>query len=148
MIDDFRDFLRELVAANTTFLIVGAHALSVHGIPRATGDLDVWIRPDAENATRLMTALERFGAPSDELNISAADFTKPDVVVQLGIPPYRIDILTSISGVEFDAAWTDQAKGEIAGVVVPVLGRRAFVINKRAAGRTKDSADLEALGEE
>ena len=139
MIDDFRDFLRELVAA---------HALSVHGIPRATGDLDVWIRPDAENATRLMTALERFGAPSDELNISAADFTKPDVVVQLGIPPYRIDILTSISGVEFDAAWTDQAKGEIAGVVVPVLGRRAFVINKRAAGRTKDSADLEALGEE
>lgn len=147
MIDDFRDFLRELVAANTKFLIVGAHALSVHGIPRATGDLDVWIRPDAENASRLITALERFGAPTDELNISAADFTKPDVVVQLGIPPYRIDILTSISGVEFDAAWTDQAEGAIAGVVVPVLGRRAFVVNKRAAGRTKDSADLEALGE-
>lgn len=148
MIDDFRDFLRELVAAKAQFLVVGAHALSVHGIPRATGDLDIWIRPDAENASRLMMALERFGAPTEELKISAADFSKPDVVAQLGVPPYRIDILTSISGVDFDAAWGDHAMGEIAGVLVPILGRRAFVINKRAAGRTKDAADLEALGEE
>ncbi|HWG35514.1 MAG TPA: hypothetical protein VN650_15210 [Gemmatimonadaceae bacterium] len=147
MIDDFRDFLRELMAANVQFLVVGAHALSVHGVPRATGDLDVWMRPDGDNAARLITALERFGAPTTELNISAADFSKPEMVAQLGVPPYRIDILTSISGVDFDAAWSDRTNGEIAGVLVPILGRRSFVINKRAAGRTKDSADLEALGE-
>ena len=147
MIDDFRDFLRELMAANVQFLVVGAHALSVHGVPRATGDLDVWMRPDGDNAARLITALERFGAPTTELNISAADFSKPEMVAQLGVPPYRIDILTSISGVDFDAAWSDRTNGDIAGVLVPILGRRSFVINKRAAGRTKDSADLEALGE-
>jgi len=147
VIDDFRDFLRELMAANVQFLVVGAHALSVHGVPRATGDLDVWMRPDGDNAARLITALERFGAPTTELNISAADFSKPEMVAQLGVPPYRIDILTSISGVDFDAAWSDRTNGEIAGVLVPILGRRSFVINKRAAGRTKDSADLEALGE-
>ncbi|HKT09248.1 MAG TPA: hypothetical protein VJR24_15215 [Gemmatimonadaceae bacterium] len=95
-----------------------------------------------------MRALERFGAPTEELKISAADFSKPDVVAQLGVPPCRIDILTSISGVDFDAAWGDQTMGEIAGLLVPILGRRTFVINKRAAGRTKDAADLEALGEE
>lgn len=147
MIDDFRDFLRELMAANVRFLVVGAHALSVHGVPRATGDLYVWMRPDGDNAARLITALERFGAPTTELNISAADFSKPEMVAQLGVPPYRIDILTSISGVDFDAAWSDRTNGEIAGVLVPILGRRSFVINKRAAGRTKDTADLEALGE-
>ena len=147
MIDDFRDFLRELVAAHAQFLVVGAHALSVHGIPRATGDLDVWVRPDTENASRLMMALDRFGAPTDDLGIVAADFVKPDVVAQLGVPPYRIDIPTSISGVDFDSAWSDRVEGDIAGVHVPVLGRRAFVVNKRAAGRTKDAADLEALGE-
>ena len=147
MIDDFRDFLRELMAANVQFLVVGAHALSVHGVPRATGVLDVWMRPDGDNAARLITALERFGAPTTELNIRAADFSKPEMVAQLGVPPYRIDIPTSISGVDFDAAWSDRTNGEIAGVLVPVLGRRSFVINKRAAGRTKDSADLEALGE-
>ena len=147
MIDDFRDFLRELVAANAKFLVVGAHALSVHGIPRATGDLDVWVRPDADNASRLITALERFGAPTNDLGIAAEDFVKPDVVAQLGVPPYRIDLLTSISGVDFDTAWSERVEGDIAGVRVPVLGRRAFVANKRATGRTKDSADLEALGE-
>jgi hypothetical protein len=147
VIDDFRDFLRELVAAQVKFIVVGAHALSVHGIPRATGDLDVWVRPDADNASRLITALERFGAPTDDLGIAAQDFVKPDVVAQLGVPPYRIDLLTSISGVDFDTAWAERVDGEIAGVRVPVLGRRAFVANKRAVGRTKDSADLEALGE-
>lgn len=135
------------MAANVQFLVVGAHALSVHGVPRATGDLDVWMRPDHDNASRLMTALERFGAPTTELNISAADFSKPDMVAQLGVPPYRIDILTSISGVDFDGAWSDRTNGVIAGVSVPILGRQSFVTNKRAAGRTKDSADLEALGE-
>lgn len=147
MIDDFGDLLREFVASGVAFLVVGAHALSVHGVPRATGDLDVWIRPDAENASRVMSALNQFGAPTDQLGITPADFTHPDIVVQLGVPPYRIDVLTSISGVTFDAAWTERMEGEIAGVRVPVLGRRSFVLNKRATGRTKDVADLESLGE-
>ncbi len=147
VIDDFRDFLQELVAGEIAFLVVGAHALSVHGVPRATGDLDVWIRPDVENATRLVTALRRFGAPTEDLGIAATDFTRPDVVAQLGVPPYRIDVLTSVSGVDFASAWADRVEAEIAGVRVPVLGRRAFVLNKRATGRTKDAADLEALGE-
>lgn len=147
MIDDFGDFLREIVAADVMFLIVGAHALSVHGVPRATGDLDLWVRPDPDNASRVMTALRRFGAPTDHLGITAADFSRPNVVAQLGVPPYRIDVLTSISGVTFDAAWADRVEADIAGVRVPVLGRRSFVLNKRATGRTKDAADLESLGE-
>lgn len=147
MIDDFTDFLRELVAADARFLVVGAHALSVHGIPRATGDLDVWIRRDPDNASRVMTALTRFGAPIEDLGITSEDFIRPDIVAQLGVPPYRIDILTSISGVGFEAAWADRVEAEIAGVRVPVLGRQSFVRNKRATGRTKDAADLESLGE-
>ena len=147
MIDDFGDFLRELVAAGTEFLVVGAHALSVHGIPRATGDLDVWVRPSPDNASRVMTALSQFGAPVADLGIDAEDFTHADVVAQLGIPPYRIDLLTSISGVDFESAWAERVYGTIAGIRVPVLGRRSFVLNKRATGRTKDVADLESLGE-
>jgi hypothetical protein len=147
VIDDFGDFLRELVAARAEFLVVGAHALSVHGIPRATGDLDVWVRPNPENATRVMTALSQFGAPIADLGITAGDFTRPDVVAQLGVPPYRIDVMTSISGVDFESAWANRVYGTIAGTRVPVLGRESFVLNKRATGRTKDAADLESLGE-
>jgi hypothetical protein len=147
VIDDFTDFLRELVASDAKFLVVGAHALSVHGIPRATGDLDVWIRRDSENASRVMSALTRCGAPIEDLGITAGDFIRPDIVAQLGVPPYRIDILTSISGVDFESAWADRVEAEIAGVRVPVLGRQSFVLNKRATGRTKDFADLESLGE-
>ena len=140
--------LRELVAARVEFLIVGAHALSVHGVPRATGDLDVCIRAEPENAKRIMKALISFGAPVDDLAIGVEDFVRADVVAQIGLPPYRIDLLTSISGVDFDAAWAERAEGEIAGVLVPVIGRRSFVLNKRASGRKKDVADLESLGED
>lgn len=146
MIDDFRDVLREFVAHQVKFLVVGAHALAVHGIPRATGDLDVWVRPDAENADRIVRALASFGAPLDDLGISVGDFVRPDVVAQLGLPPYRIDILTSISGVGFDAAWLARVKGSVAGVDVPVLDRESFEKNKRASGRPQDLADLDALG--
>ena len=147
MIDDFRDLLRELVGASVQFLVVGAHALSVHGVPRATADLDVWLRPDAENAARVMAALGKFGAPTRELGIVVEDFIRPDVVAQLGVPPYRIDLMTSVSGVDFDAAWSDRVEGEVEGVRVPIIGRQSFVRNKRTTGRTKDAADLESLGE-
>ena len=148
MIDDFRDVLREFVAHQVIFLVVGAHALAVHGIPRATGDLDVLVQANPVNAARVLAALASFGAPLDDLGISLDDFVRPDVVAQLGLPPYRIDILTSISGVAFDAAWEDRVEGNVAGVDVPVLGRASFRKNKRASGRPRDLADLQALGEE
>ena len=148
MIDDFRDVLREFVAHQVIFLVVGAHALAVHGIPRATGDLDVLVQANPGNAARVLAALASFGAPLVDLGISLDDFVRPDVVAQLGLPPYRIDILTSISGVTFDAAWEDRVEGNVAGVDVPVLGRASFRKNKRASGRPKDLADLQALGEE
>jgi hypothetical protein len=148
VIDDFRDLLREFVSHQVIFLVVGAHALAVHGIPRATGDLDVWVKPTAENAGRVVAALASFGAPLEDLGIAKEDFIRPDVVAQLGLPPYRIDILTSISGVEFESAWQDRVEASVAGVEVPVLGRASFQKNKRASGRPKDLADLSALGEE
>lgn len=148
MIDDFGDVLREFVAHQVIFLVVGAHALAVHGIPRATGDLDVLVQANPGNAKRVLAALASFGAPIDDLGISLDDFVRPDVVAQLGLPPYRIDILTSISGVGFDAAWEDRVEGTVAGVDVPVLGRASFRKNKRASGRPRDLADLQALGEE
>lgn len=147
MIEDFRDLLRELLDGDVQFLVVGAHALSVYGIPRATGDLDLWVRRDAANAQRIVDALLRFGAPLGALGIGIGDFTRPDTVAQFGLPPYRIDLMTSISGVEFDDAWSARIHGVIEGVEVPVIGQTSFIANKRASGRRKDAADLESLGE-
>ena len=147
MIEDFRDFLAELVKAEAQFLVVGAHALSVHGVPRATVDLDVWIDRTPGNARRIWRALAEFGAPLDDLSVTEADLTRPEVVVQLGIPPLRIDILTSVSGITFDEAWPERVVGDFGGVRVPFLGRAALIRNKRASGRRKDLGDLESLGE-
>ncbi len=147
MNDDFRDLLRALLEAGARFLVVGAHAMAVHGVPRATGDLDVWIAVDPDNADRVLKALTRFGAPLTAIGISRADFLREDQVVQIGLPPRRIDMLTSISGVGFEDAWAGRATHDVAGMRVPFLGRAALVRNKRASGRAKDLADLEALGE-
>jgi hypothetical protein len=146
--EDFRDLLAALLSEGARFLVVGAHALAVHGIPRATGDLDVWIAGDAENARRVFEALVRFGAPMAAMGVTRADLSRPDQVVQIGLPPRRIDVLTSISGVSFEEAWSDRAVHDVDGVSVPFIGRAAFVKNKRATGRAKDLADLEALGED
>jgi len=145
--EDFRDLLTALLGAEARFLVVGAHAMAVHGVPRATGDLDVWIARDPTNVGRVWAALTRFGAPVAALGVSQGDLGHPDRVVQIGLPPRRIDVLTSISGVEFDEAWPDRVTHELDGLAVPFLGRAALIRNKRASGRTKDRADLEALGE-
>jgi hypothetical protein len=145
--EDFRDLLAALLGVEARFLVVGAHALAVHGVPRATGDLNVWIAADPANAERVWSGLMRFGAPVATLGVRRDDLTQPDRVVQIGLPPRRIDILTSISGVAFDEAWPERVTHEVDGLVVPFLGRSALVRNKRATGRTKDQADLEALGE-
>lgn len=146
MSDDFRDFLRALRDADARFLVVGAHALAAHGVPRVTGDLDIWIESERPNAMRVVDALTRFGAPLTALGVQASDFTQPDRVVQIGLPPYRVDLLTSISGVRFEEAWDDRLPGSLFGVDVDFLGRASFIRNKRATGRDKDLRDIEALG--
>ncbi len=144
---DFRDIVAELVRAHARFLIVGAHALGVHGVPRATADLDLWIERSPENVDRVWRALIAFGAPMDALGIHPSDLTRPDIVAQFGLPPYRIDILTGVSGLTFDEAWDGRIEEMFDDVRAPFIGRDAFIVNKRASGHTKDLADLEALGE-
>lgn len=146
MNDDFRDLLRALVAAKARFLVVGAHALAYHGVVRATLALDVWVEPTADNSKRVWSALAEFGAPLHALRVDASDFVKPNALVQFGSPPNRIDILTTVSGLKFDAAWTERADAVVDGIHVPFLGRESLIANKRAAGRKKDLADLDALG--
>jgi hypothetical protein len=145
--EDFRDLLAALLAADARFLVVGAHALAVHGVPRATGDLDVWVATDPANAVRVWAALVRFGAPVASLGVSEGDLQRPGQVIQIGLPPRRIDILTSITGVDFEDAWSARVSHDVGGLTAPFLGRAELVRNKRATGRAKDRADLEALGE-
>lgn len=146
MIADFRDLLATLNAAGVRFLVVGAHALAAHGVPRVTGDLDVWLEPTETNAARVWEALMQFGAPLTSLGITSADFVQPDQVIQIGLPPYRLDLMTGISGVTFTEAWEDRIAGALFEVPVAFIGREAFIRNKRASGRPKDLEDLRSLG--
>jgi hypothetical protein len=146
--DDWSDALGALADAGARFLVVGAHAMAVHGVPRGTQDLDVWIDASPANAERVWRGLAAFGAPLEELGIGRDDFSRRGTVIQLGLPPNRIDLLTSISGVpDFETAWAERVEHAFGGRRVPFIGRGALVRNKRASGRRKDLADLEALGE-
>jgi hypothetical protein len=146
--DDWADFIQSLLEARARFLVVGAHALAIHGVPRATQDLDVWIARDPTNIAAVIRALATFGAPLDALQISPSDLERENQVIQLGLPPNRIDLLTSLSGMtSFDAAWARRAETTVRGQVVPFLGRADLIATKRATGRKKDLGDLELLGE-
>jgi hypothetical protein len=140
---DFRDLLAEFNAHGVEYLIVGAHALAAHGHVRATKDLDVWIRADAENAGRVLQALQAFGAPL--LNLTESDLTTPGLIFQIGVPPVRIDIITVIDGVDFADAWSTRLQTKFADQPVAVLSKETLIKNKRAAGRTQDLADVEKL---
>lgn len=140
---DFVDLLRAFVAADVRFLVVGAYALALHGRPRATGDLDLWIDPTPDNATRVLVALGEFGAPLSE--VSEADFAAPGVVYQIGVPPGRIDILTELTGLTFNEAWPGRIHRPFGDVEVDFIGRAAFIRNKRATGRAKDLGDVEGM---
>ena len=126
-------------------MVVGAYALAAHDIPRATGDVDIWIRPTSANADRAWRALENFGAPLDALYISAKDLQRQDMVIQLGLPPRRIDLMTSITGVDFESAAKSRIYRTIGSLEVPFIGREALLQNKRSTGRLKDLADAEML---
>ena len=142
---DFRELLALFNVHHVEYLIVGGYALAFHGAPRFTGDLDIFVKPDTANAQCILAALEAFGFAS--VGLTLHDFERPDQVVQLGVPPVRIDLLTSITGVSWDEAWAGRIAGRYGDIPVHYLGRDQFIANKRATGRTQDVADLEVLGE-
>lgn len=140
---DLREFIALLSSHAVDYVIVGGHAVAFHGHPRFTGDIDIFVRPTSENATKLLAALDAFGFGDVGLDLAA--LTTPDRIVQLGVPPNRIDLLTSISGVTFDDAWRTRVLARLDGLPVAFLGREALLANKRASGRPKDLADIAEL---
>jgi hypothetical protein len=143
--EDFRDLLVALGREGVEFLIVGAYAIAFHGVPRTTGDIDIFVRPSAENAVRVWRALVAFGAPLEANSARESDFAEPGIVYQIGLPPRRIDVMTEISGLSFEEAWVSRIATEVDGLRVHFIGRDALVKNKQAAGRAKDLADVERL---
>jgi hypothetical protein len=143
--DDFRDIVAAMHDADVRFLIVGAHALAVHGVPRVTGDLDLWVESTPENAHRVWTALAAFGARAAALGLKESDFSTPNIVAQIGLPPGRVDIMTSISGVGFAEAWDRRLAVDFLGIPADFLSKTDFIANKKASGRRKDLDDIEAL---
>ena len=140
---DFAEMLKALAAESVEFLVVGAYAVAGHGVPRATGDIDLWVRPTPDNAARVWRALERFGALRSR--VSPESFTQPDVVYQIGLPPNRIDFLTTIDGVAFDDAWAEKVPCVVSGIAFNMLSLRHLLENKRATGRPQDLADVARL---
>ena len=140
---DLKEFIELLNSEKVEYLIVGGLAVAFHGYPRFTGDIDILVRRNADNAARVASVLNRFGF--GELALDPTTFTTPNTVVQLGRPPNRIDLLTSISGVTYDQAWRGKVSGTLDGTPVDFIGRNELIANKRASGRAKDLADLDYL---
>jgi hypothetical protein len=143
--EDFVDLLAALRAEKVEYVVVGAHALAAHGVPRATGDLDIFVRPSKANAKRVVRALHRFGAPIAAHGLGEADFVRADTVYQIGLPPRRIDLMTSISGVDFDEAWAERVEAKLGTEPAAIIGREALIKNKRSTGRDKDLLDVKLL---
>jgi hypothetical protein len=140
---DSKEFIESLNSAKVKYLIVGAYAVGYHGHPRTTGDMDVFIEVSDANARQIEAALSAFGFSS--LGLTAKDFLEPDTIVQMGLPPNRIDLVTGIDGVEFEEAWASRVDDTLDGVPVHLISKELLIRNKRAAGRPKDVADAHAL---
>ena len=143
---DFKELLELLNAHKAEYIIVGAYALAFHGVPRLTGDIDIFVKPDPKNAEKILAALEEFGFGS--LDLTKSDLEDPDKVVQLGLAPVRVDLITSLTAVSWQEAFSGKVQGTYGDVPVYYLGRSEFLSNKKALGRKKDLADIEALGED
>lgn len=143
---DFKELLELFGAHKVEYLIVGGYALAFHGAPRFTGDIDLLVKADSENAKRILSALEEFGFGS--LKLSEVDFTSPNNVIQLGVPPVRVDIMTSLTAVGWEKAQADRVQGNYGDTPAYFISKADFIANKRALGRKRDLADLEALGQE
>ena len=141
--NDLREFIHLLNTKSVKYVIVGAWALAFHGRPRYTGDLDIFVAHDEENASKLMEVIEAFGFSST--GITREDFLQEDYVIQLGQAPNRIDLLTGISGVSFEEAWNNREQGSLAELEVFFLNRELLIKNKRAASRDKDLGDIKLL---
>ncbi len=140
---DFKEFVQSLNDNGVRYLIVGGYAVAMHGHPRYTMDLDVWVEAVPENATRVVRALHQFGFES--LGLTEADFLEPDQIIQLGRPPRRIDILTSLTGIEFEPCYPARVEVDVDGVAVAFIGLADLRKNKQASGRHQDLADIESL---
>ena len=142
---DFKELLELLNSHKVEYLVVGGYALAFHGAPRFTGDIDLFVKPEDANAKRILSVLDEFGFGS--LNFSESDFTSPDNVVQLGVPPVRVDIMTSLTGVSWEKAQADKIRGSYGTTGVFFISKKDLIANKKALGRNKDLADIEALGD-
>lgn len=142
---DFKELFESLNAKKVEYLVVGAHALAFHGVIRATKDIDVYVHPSRVNAERVMAALDAFGF--GETGLKQEDFEKPGQIVQLGYPPVRIDLITSIEGVSWEQAHAGRVQGDYGGEPVCFIGREEFIANKKAAGRLQDLADVDRLSQ-
>ena len=144
--EDLREFIELLNSKRVEYVIVGAHALAFHGHPRYTGDLDVFVRVSSDNAQKIVDTIASFGFT--DLEISEHDFLVDDNVIQLGVPPNRIDLLMSLTGISFEEVWGSRTKAKFGSVSVPVISREHLIVNKRAVGRPQDLADIALLTEE
>lgn len=140
---DFKDLFATFNAKKVDYLVVGAHALAVHGHVRATKDLDVWVRPTLGNGEKICEALSEFGAPVSQLK--PGDFATDRLIFQVGVAPVRIDIITAVDGVDFEECWTRRVSSHYGDQPVSVLSREDLIRNKRASGRLQDLADIEKL---
>ncbi len=140
---DYKDMLQSLADEKVKFLVIGAYALAIHGYPRATLDIDIWVMPSPDNAEAVLRALRRFGAPTDQLTVE--DLQHDDTIFQIGVAPRRIDIITGASGLRFAEAFANSTEANIEGFPVRVPSVEDLIRNKKTTGRTKDLADAEAL---
>jgi len=142
---DYKEMLQLLLEEQVDFILVGAYALGAHGYPRATGDIDIWVKSDKVNSKKIYKVLERFGAPLDQLNEN--DFAGEGMIFQIGVAPRRIDIITQIDGVTFDEADEDKIIVEAEELKVPVISLDKLIKNKMSTGREKDKLDAKLLKE-
>ena len=140
---DFKEFLRLLISHQVEFLLIGGHAVGYYGYVRATADMDIWVRSDAVNASRIVSAIRDFGFNPRELNEGL--FLQPSKIVRMGVPPFRIELLTSISGVTFEECWQAREEITLDEVNVAIISLHHLKANKKASGRSKDRVDLEHL---
>ena len=140
---DLREFVELLNANKVEYVVVGAFAVAFYGVPRYTADLDLLVQPTNENGERILSALRQFGF--GDLPIQASDFSEPDKIVQLGVSPNRVDLLTSITGVPFEEAWSTREQGELDGITVWFIGSSTLIKNKERTGRPRDLGDADEL---
>lgn len=140
---DYKEMLQLLLEEQVDFILVGAYALGAHGYPRATGDIDIWVKADEPNSKKVYQALARFGASLDQLNEN--DFAGEGIIFQIGVAPRRIDIITQIDGVAYDEADVDKIVVEVEELKLPILSLNKLIKNKMSTGREKDELDVKVL---